>query len=151
VDSRFRPAGEGDLDVLVELQAAFHAEEGIAADRPAFRSASGRLLRDGSLGRAWLIGERGAVVGYLLLTFGYSVEHGGRDAYVDELNLVPGHRGRGIGRKALRLAEDACREAGIRMLLLEVGDANEPAAALYRRAGFHDRGRRLMNKVVSPD
>jgi ribosomal protein S18 acetylase RimI-like enzyme len=149
VAPRFRLAGEGDLDALLKLQADFHAEEGIPADPPAFRGAFDRLLRDGSLGRSWLIEEGGAAVGYLVLTFGYSIEHGGRDAFVDELYLVPEHRGRGIGTEALRLAEDACREVGIRVLLLEVADANEPAAALYRRTGFRDRRRRLMSKLVT--
>jgi ribosomal protein S18 acetylase RimI-like enzyme len=150
VEPEFRPAGERDLDALVNLQAAFHVDEGIPADPPAFRCAIGGLLRDGSLGRAWLIEEGGAAVGYLVLTFGYSIEHGGHDAYVDELYLEPGHRGRGLGTEALRLAEDTCRQVGIRVLLLEVADANERAAGLYRRAGFRDRGRRLMSKLVPP-
>ena len=147
---QLRSAAEGDLDVLAALQAAFHVEEGIPADPPMFRRAFGQLLRDGSLGRAWLIEEGGAAVGYLVLTFGYSIEHGGRDAYLDELYVVPGQRGQGLGTQALRMAEDTCREFGIRVLLLEVGDANEPAAELYRRAGFRDRGRRLMSKMVAP-
>ena len=40
-------------------------------------------------------------VGYLVLTLGYSLEYGGRDAFIDEVYIRSSYRGRGIGTAAL--------------------------------------------------
>jgi len=36
------------------------------------------------MGRVWLIQYQGQVIGYVILTLGYSLEYGGRDAFIDE-------------------------------------------------------------------
>lgn len=69
-------------------------------------------------------------------------------APVDELYLEPESRSRGLGREALAIAEDYCRERGVRTLLLEVEPHREQAFELYRRSGFEDHGRRLMTKRI---
>ena len=43
------------------------------------------MLGDPRLGRLFAIDDDGSVVGYLVLTFGFSLEFGGRNAVVDEL------------------------------------------------------------------
>ena len=70
-------------------------------------------------------------MGYLVVAFGYSLEFRGRDAFVDELYVAPTHRGRGLGREALRVAEPCCLEAGVRALHLEVRPGNARARGLY--------------------
>jgi diamine N-acetyltransferase len=87
-------------------------------------------------------------VGYLVAVWGYSLEWHGRDAFVDELFVEPGRRGRGIGSRALELAQEECRRAGIRALHLEVERPNTRAQELYRRMGFRDHDRYLMTKVL---
>jgi putative acetyltransferase len=49
-------------------------------------------------------------------------------------------RGRGVGAALVRGAEAQARRLGARMIVLEVGIRNEEARALYRRAGFTERG-----------
>ena len=49
-------------------------------------------------------------------------------------------RGRGIGRRVLAELERVAREAGLSLLRLETGIHNADALALYRRAGFIERG-----------
>jgi ribosomal protein S18 acetylase RimI-like enzyme len=70
---------------------------------------------------------------------------------VDELYVAPGHRGAGLGRRALEVAETACRDHGAGALHLLVEAENERAHALYRRNGFTERGQRLMTKLLDPE
>ena len=130
--------------------AALYAEDGTAPFvRAAVERALDALLRDPERGRVWLIERDGGPVGYLVLTWGFSLEFHGRDAYIDELYVAPEHRGAGVGGEAIGLAEHVCREQGVRALHLEVDLGNERAHALYRRNGFAERGHRLMTKAIA--
>lgn len=55
--------------------------------------------------------------------------------------VVPGARGRGVGDALVRAAIAAARADGFPRLLLDVGDHNAPAIALYARHGFVPTGR----------
>jgi ribosomal protein S18 acetylase RimI-like enzyme len=144
----FRAAVAGDLDRLAPLMRAFYAHEGIPFDEPAARAAMGALLRDPALGRVWLVREGARVGGYVALTLGWSLEYGGRDAFLDEIFLDEALRGRGVGERAIALVVDACRELGVRALHLEVERANSRAQSLYRKQGFADHDRYLMTRRI---
>jgi ribosomal-protein-alanine N-acetyltransferase len=58
------------------------------------------------------------------------------------IGVLRGHRHRGTGRALLDAATEAMRHAGATRLFLEVAVDNAAAIALYRRAGFVERGRR---------
>jgi putative acetyltransferase len=49
-------------------------------------------------------------------------------------------RGQGIGRALLAAIEAAARDGGVRALRLEAGTRSPAALALYRAAGFRERG-----------
>ena len=49
-------------------------------------------------------------------------------------------RGHGIGRLLLERLEQAARREDIRLIQLETGVSNHEALALYRRAGYRERG-----------
>ena len=104
------------------------------------------LMRYENLGRIWVAIENESVVGYLAVTLGFSLEYGGRDAFIDELFIVEDHRNKGIGTSALELAEAYCREAGVRAVHLEVERHRASAIALYSRIGFVENNRQLMTK-----
>jgi ribosomal protein S18 acetylase RimI-like enzyme len=104
------------------------------------------LLAAPDRGLVWVIEQAGEAAGYLVLTWGYSLEFHGRDAFIDELYVAPSYRGAGLGRQAVEWAEDACRAHGAGAVHLEVEIDNERAHALYRRRGFAERGLRLMTK-----
>jgi GNAT superfamily N-acetyltransferase len=124
--------------------AEFYAESGYPLNRQRAEAAFSDLLADPRLGRVWLIEAQGRPVGYVVLTLGYSLEYGGRDAFVDDLFIREGFRGQGLGTAALEIVRTACTELGARALHLEVGRDNDPAKALYRRAGFVDTDRQLL-------
>lgn len=145
----FRIATPEDVDAVVGHQHAFYAAEGYRFDERVARDAVHGLMADPDRGRLWVLADGGAVHGYLAVTFGWSLEFGGRDAFVDELYLAPSHRGRGLGAAAMALAETACRAAGVRALHLEVEHANAAGRALYDRSGFADHARTLMTKRLT--
>jgi ribosomal protein S18 acetylase RimI-like enzyme len=145
----FRPAAESDVDLLLQLMAALYQEDGSTPlRRDAAMAAIRRLLATPELGLVRVIERGGEPAGYLVLTWGYSLEFHGRDAFIDELYVAPAHRGLGIGGEAVAWAEAACREHGAAAVHLEVELENERAHALYRRSGFTERGLRLMTKRV---
>ncbi len=74
--------------------AEFYAESGYDLDQDGAAIAFGDLLSDPSLGRIWILGES---VGYVVLSLGYSMEYGGRDAFVDDLFVREAHRRAGLG------------------------------------------------------
>lgn len=50
--------------------------------------------------------------------------------------IEPAERGKGYGRRMLRLRQDVAREAGINLLLATVRDDNKIERKLLRRAGW---------------
>ncbi len=104
------------------------------------------LLARRDLGRVLEIVADGRPVGYAVLALGFSLEFGGRSAFLDELYVEPASRGRGIGAVALRLLQEKSRELGARSLALEISLDNAGAECLYRREGFTSNGRQLMTR-----
>src|SRR5262249_51595343 len=96
------------------------------------------LLRHPSFGRVWLICDHEMPVGYIALTFGYSLEYLGRDAFIDEFFLLKTHRSRGWGCKALDFVEGFARSQSVRAIHLEVTRNNESAQSVYRKSGYVD-------------
>ncbi|MEL7097788.1 MAG: GNAT family N-acetyltransferase [Pseudomonadota bacterium] len=124
------------LDKLASLVAAFHAEAGLALSDEHRAAALAPLLEGSPHGAAYLIGPPRAPIGYIIVSFGYSVEFGGMDGFVDELFIRPGVRGRGVASEVLHALPRALAGAGLKALHLEVATQNAPAQRLYARAGF---------------
>jgi GNAT superfamily N-acetyltransferase len=139
-------AGPADFEAVFGLLRQFYEETKFPLDEPAAARALRELLARPALGRVWLIHVAGEPVGYAAVTFGFSLEYEGCDAFLDEIFLRPSARGRGVGRGCLAAIEAACREFGVRALHLEVERDNAAAQALYRERGFRDDGRLLLTK-----
>ena len=147
----FRSATSSDIDAILALMRLYYADEGYPFVEADARSALGELLGAPTLGRVWVADAGGTLVAYAVLTLGFSLEYGGRDAFVDDVYVTPEYRGQGLGQSALALVDAACRDAGVRALHLEVERHKVGAQALYRRFGFVDHDRYLMTKqLVSP-
>lgn len=64
------------------------------------------------------------------------------DAELMRVGVGLGSRRQGVATRLLEAVEDAARARGADRMLLEVASDNEPALALYRRAGYRETGRR---------
>jgi ribosomal protein S18 acetylase RimI-like enzyme len=132
-----RDAKSEDIDRLLELMDAFNRAERIPFDRERTRPALARLIGDRSLGRVQLILDgANAIAGYLVLTYGYDLEFDGRDAFLTEIFIEPAARRHGLAASALKELDELARSDGAGAIHLGVYADNEPALALYRRAGF---------------
>jgi RimJ/RimL family protein N-acetyltransferase len=64
------------------------------------------------------------------------------------MGLLPGYRGRGIGRRLMEEAIARAWHAGLERIELEVFASNAPARALYEKLGFVTEGvRRRARKL----
>ena len=136
-----------DLERLKPMGAAYHAEAGIDSDA-AHREAAIRPLIEGSPhGAIWLIGPRMSPVGYVCACFGWSLEMGGMDGFIDEIWIREKVRGRGMGGEALVTLQKTLAEAGVKALHLEISEGGG-AERLYHRAGFRRRRFNLMTWVA---
>jgi ribosomal protein S18 acetylase RimI-like enzyme len=134
-----------DAPTLLRLARDFHREDGHPLDR-AGEEAVASVAAGEPFARAWLAREGNDVLGYLLITLGFSIEYGGRDGFIDDFFVTQAARGRGLGKKMLDFALAQADALGIRTLHLEVEPGNDPALDLYRAAGFEETGRRLMRR-----
>jgi GNAT superfamily N-acetyltransferase len=148
MEAALRLASEADAPILLEMMQEYYRFDGHAFDRQKAQIALVNFLRDPAFGRAWLICDQETPVGYVVLTFGYSLEYLGRDAFLDEFYLRESHRGRGWGRRALQFVEEQARTFEIRSIHLEVVRENTHAKEFYRRAGYADHRHSLMSKWI---
>lgn len=140
-----QPVTPADSAALLGFARAFHAEDGHALDEAGERGVAQAAAGD-PLVRAWFIVEDGTRIGYVVLTLGFSILHGGRDGFIDDLYLVPAARGRGIGPRVIAMLEDEARRLSMQVLHLEVETDNARAATLYESRGYEASPRRLMSK-----
>lgn len=134
-------AGQPHLEHLLPFVRDYHAFEEIERSDDQRRASVAPLLGDNAYGRIWLITLAEETVGYIALCFGYSIEMGGRDAFVDEFFLAEAVRGRGIGRQVLADVKKAAAGMGIVALHLEVARSNDRARRFYETLGFVARDR----------
>jgi ribosomal protein S18 acetylase RimI-like enzyme len=92
--------------------------------------------------------QRLAGVAYVALT--WTLEHGGRTAWLEELYVPPELRNRGIGRALLRAALGTARERGCAAVDLEVERDHARAENLYRREGFAPLARSRWVRRLAP-
>ena len=143
-----RPATLDDLAELLPRTRALNAHEGLAIEPEVLQAALERLLRDPGLGGAWLIERDAAAIGYAIVTFGYDLEFGGRDAYLTELWIDPPARRCGAGTEALALLDPELQARGVQALHLQVRPDN-PALRLYQRSGFAVSPRVVMSRRLA--
>ncbi|MBV1895187.1 MAG: GNAT family N-acetyltransferase [Rhodobacteraceae bacterium] len=132
-------AKPADLTKLCDMVAAFHAEAGINSTQTSRQAAIEPLLNGIPHGAAYLIGPARSPIGYVVVTFGWSVEFGGMDGFIDEIYVRPTIRKRGIASEVLNDLPKALAGAGLKALHLEVDRQSDAAQRLYARAGFKGR------------
>lgn len=139
-----------DCDRLMELVREFYHHEQFPLNETATRTAIEQLLQHPDWGYIWLIQLGNEVIGYTVLTLGYSIEYLGRDAFIDEIYLRSAYRGQGIGTQTLSFLEEVGRSLNVNALHLEVEHKNLKAQRVYQKNGYEEHERHLMTKWLSP-
>jgi GNAT superfamily N-acetyltransferase len=141
-----RTATTSDIDHLVPMIGGLFALENIPFHRERVSAGLTTLLGDASLGTAWVFSIDDDVVGYAIVSFGFDLEFGGRDAIMTDFFLVPDARNQGRGKEALERVVEGSRDQGVLALHLMVDPANKPAFKLYAGSKFEQSHRVMMTR-----
>lgn len=131
-------ATASQVDALVELLFAQHAEHEIPTKRPHLRERLLGLLAAPALGFVLVAQHEQRPVGFAYVTFALPIEHAGEVAWLEELYVEPDQRNRGIGRALVREVIERAEQRGCVSVELEVTRSHARAARLYTREGFRD-------------
>lgn len=101
------------------------------------------LLAGDSVGATWMIDETD---GYVVVTWGWSVEIGGLEVVLDEIYVRTS--GAGKGSVALEVIEQDCRQRGVKRIFLETELPNQRARQLYARHGYTEDDSIWMSKEL---
>lgn len=145
----FRQTAPADLELLLTLIRDYYQYDAIPFDEATLRPALSRFLNDSTLGLAWLADVQGQAAGYLIATFSFDLEFGGRTLTVTDLYVQESYRRQGVGRAALAFLERVAPELGVVTLELQAERHNEAALTFYAALGFERHDRVPMSKRLS--
>jgi ribosomal protein S18 acetylase RimI-like enzyme len=129
-----RRAGAEDATAIARLLHDFNTEFEVAAPGVGALTENARRMLEADEMTVLLAGQ--GPDGLALLRFRRSVWTGRPEAHLQELYVVPGLRGRGIGRALLEATMAIAREEGATTIDLGTGESDVAARALYESAGF---------------
>jgi ribosomal protein S18 acetylase RimI-like enzyme len=133
-EMQIREAGVEEAAAIARLLHDFNAEyEEQTPPVPELTRHAERMLRQGEM-TVLLAGE--GPDGLALLRFRPSVWTEQREAYLQELYVVPDLRGRGIGEALMRAVIETCRAHDAAWIELNTGETDVAARSLYRKLGF---------------
>ena len=148
MEVNFKIANDKDVPEILDMMEQFNSIDNYPFDKERTKENLLYFLADYSLGRVWVIKIENYIIGYLVLAFGFSFEHGGRDAFIDELFLKTEYRQKGVGKLTMDFIEEEAPKLGIRIVHLEVERHNKGGSKLYIEKGYTDNGRILLSKKI---
>lgn len=148
VEVQFEPASAADFTELLSMMEEFYAIDGYPFNRSLVASNLQLFTASETFGKLWMIKNEQETAGYVILTFCFSFEFGGRTAFIDELFLKHHFRSKGIGNKVIDFVKEQAKELGLKALHLEVERHNEKGNRLYIKKGFKEHKRSLMTKMI---
>lgn len=147
----FKPFDHSDIQTMLSMMQEFYAIDNYPSDPAILTILLDQFAADPKLGKAWIIQSEEEAIGYLIVTFVFSFEYGGRIAFLDELFISAKARGKGIGKATLDFVKEQAELAGLKLVYLEIEPHNETARELYLSKGFQAHGRHLMKWKPLPN
>ena len=144
----FKPLEIADIEIITQMMQDFYAIDNYPMDVEVAKELFQEFISNENLGKSWLIYSENEIVGYIILTFIFSFEYGGKIAFVDELFIKETARGKGIGKEAIQFIQKEVPKLSLKLLYLEVEPHNENAQKLYLAHDFVIHNRKLMKYKV---
>lgn len=138
------PAKLEDIDILINLMSEYYKEDGYKFTRETTRENLKEFINNPYLGIIFVLIFEKIICGYVVVTYGFSFEYGGRDAFVDELFVTLNYRGKGFGKLLLNKAINHSKTEKIKALHLEVEKYKISTREMYEKSGFILHNRNLM-------
>jgi ribosomal protein S18 acetylase RimI-like enzyme len=142
--SSLHMSAPSDIPMLLKMIQEYHEYDHLEFDEALTRTLLDQVISNPGIGRIWMVKVNKEVAGYMLLTFGFSLEFKGRNGLLDEFFLHEKWRGQGLGKQTLRLMQKEAKAMGMKAVHLEVTRDNEKALKLYEKVDFKDNERFLM-------
>ena len=127
----------------------FYAIDNYPMDVEVAKNLFQEFITNEHLGKSWLIYSENEIVGYIILTYIFSFEYGGKIAFLDELFIKETARGKGFGKEAIQFIQGEVPKLSLKLLYLEVEPHNENAQKLYLAHDFELHNRKLMKYKVT--
>lgn len=142
-------AGQDHAALVLALMQRSHEERALPHDDAHRENVIAPLLDGSPLGAVWLIGPARAPLGYVLISFGWSVDLGGMIGWVEDIYIRPSVRKRGIGTEVLHAVAVTLHRADLRALHVRIPGGNDAMARFCAKAGFGtDQTLRVMTDVM---
>ena len=138
---RIAPARDGDEKAVIALLRRQLDEHAIELPDARLESAVVGMLREATRGFVLLARDGDEPIGVAYVSFVWTLEHGGKSAWLEEIFVLPDRRSLGTGGKLLAAVLDRARAEGCAALDLEVEADHARASHLYERAGFRQHHR----------
>ena len=145
----FKPLEISDISIITQMMQDFYAIDNYPMDVEVAKNLFQEFITNEHLGKSWLIYSENEIVGYIILTFIFSFEYGGKIAFVDELFIKETARGKGFGKEAIQFIQQEVPKLSLKLLYLEVEPHNENAQKLYLAHDFELHNRKLMKYKVT--
>lgn len=145
----FKPLEISDISIITQMMQDFYAIDNYPMDVEVAKTLFQEFISNEHLGKSWLIYSENKIVGYIILTFIFSFEYGGKIAFVDELFIKETARGKGFGKEAIQFIQSEVSKLSLKLLYLEVEPHNENAQKLYLAHDFELHNRKLMKYKVT--
>ena len=120
------------LDFIRQLAESVKLSDEVVADENQLRTT---LFGERQVAEVVIASYKGEPAGFALFFHSYSTFLGQPGIYLEDLFVIPGVRGRGIGRILLSFLARLAVERGCGRLEWAVIDWNEPAIRFYKRLG----------------
>jgi GNAT superfamily N-acetyltransferase len=146
----WRVAEATDDEAIVDLCLRLYAEDPGTGQVPAgnIRQTLAVLRREPWRGRALVLDIQSRIAGYALLISFWSNEFGGEVCMVDELFVVPEHRGRGYATSLFSdVTQGGLWPTPIAAMALCVTPGNVRARRLYEGLGFAAVGSFMVRRI----
>jgi ribosomal protein S18 acetylase RimI-like enzyme len=132
------------IETIIAMMQDFYAIDNYPINIEVSKKLFQEFISDENLGKAWLIYSEDELVGYVILTFVFSFEYGGKIAFLDELYIKEIARGKGIGNTTIQFIKEQIKHLNVKLLYLEVENHNENAQKLYLANDFEVHNRKLL-------
>ncbi len=143
-----REATKMDIELILNLMENYYSYEDLAFKKNDSRKALIDLLSNDDYGFVDLVIINNDVVGYICVTFGFSLEYFGRDCIIDEIYIVPESRRKGIGSHVLKQLEKQLIDKGVKAIHLEVFSKNKQAYHFFLKNGFVVHESSFLSKIL---
>ncbi|MBR5381500.1 MAG: GNAT family N-acetyltransferase [Oscillospiraceae bacterium] len=131
----FRFAERGDEGLILSFIRGLAEYEKLSGEVTATEETLGEWLFEKKSAETIFLLENGKEIGFALFFHNFSTFLGKAGLYLEDLFILPGHRGKGYGKAAMKKLAQLAAERGCGRLEWSCLDWNGPSIAFYRSLG----------------